>query len=261
LPIFNPFVPATPTPTPSANSGEISTGSNCGTACSTDILLEVVEIQNDGTDQTMDIFDTEYEAVGSVTIASSTFGDDGLLIIREAEVPEDTDVSNLLSNVVDVVLLDANGNEISALDTNVEICLEVDQEAEQDDLCLSFLDESKDPPEFVCQDPCVEFQNDTFVCGDTAHFTSFAVLLDGDAGGSACGSSDNPYEFDTMAWLSLVSIILACCCCIIWVFIIEVVMRIQAKSKEKEKEKRRQQKRSALLGNSGASATASLACD
>lgn len=222
--------------------------------------MEVVEVQNDGNDVTMDIFSTDYTQVGSVTLASSSFGDDGLLIIREAEIPENTDVSNVLSNVVDVVLLDANGNEISALDTNVEICLEVDQDANEDDLCLSFLDESKDPPEFVCQDPCVEFQNDTFVCGDTAHFTSFAVLLDGDAGGSECASSDNPYEFDTMAWLSLGAIIIACCCCILWIIIIEVMTRIGAAKKEKEKSKRRQQKRSALLGT-GTSASASLASD
>lgn len=219
-----------------------------------------MKVQNDGNDQTMEIFTTDNNQVGTLTISSSTFGDDGTLIIREANVPENTDVSNVLSNVVDVVLLDANGNEISALDTNVEICLEVDQEASEDDLCLSFLDETKDPPEFVCQDPCVEFQNDTFVCGDTAHFTSFAVLLDGDAGGSQCGSSENPYEFDTMAWLSLGAIIIACCCCILWVIIIEIMMRVAAAKKEKEKSKKRQQKRSALLGT-GASASASLASD
>jgi hypothetical protein len=44
--------------------------------------------------------------------------------------------------------------------------------------CLGYIDESVDPPKWVCEDPCVKHNGNT-LCGTTDHFTSFAILLNG----------------------------------------------------------------------------------
>jgi hypothetical protein len=57
--------------------------------------------------------------------------------------------------------------------------------------CLSYLDESSNPPKWKCVDECLQ-KKDGLLCGYTDHFTSFAVLLGGSTGGGGggCGSSD-----------------------------------------------------------------------
>ena len=88
--------------------------------------------------------------------------------------------------MIDVQLI--NG-EISS---PVRICFEVNQ-TDTKDTCLGYLDESKDPPIWKCEDKCVKKEkstekNDTTVfCGETSHFTSFALLFEGIAKGGGCG--------------------------------------------------------------------------
>lgn len=52
--------------------------------------------------------------------------------------------------------------------------------------CLGYIDETVDPPKWVCEDPCVKRVDGT-VCGQTSHFTSFAILLDGGLSDLECG--------------------------------------------------------------------------
>ena len=125
--------------------------------------------------------------IGSVTLPEGVEGD---LAIQVIDI-------GLEFPVLDITL-SANGNLITQFDDPVEICFDVPPEyndIEVDEACLSFLNE--DTGEFECQDKCLE-TNDSQICGETDHFTSFSILLDG--GGSSCGSDD---ELDTYFWLSL----------------------------------------------------------
>ena len=77
----------------------------------------------------------------------------------------------------------------NTLGGNVQICI-APQEETNEDLCLGFLDESEIPPKWKCEDPCLDENETGMLCGETDHFTNFALLLSGNAGGnSRCGSS------------------------------------------------------------------------
>ena len=92
------------------------------------------------------------------------------------------------------MIVDSFGNEID-LPGEVEICLNV---TTKDDIevgclslfclfvllilkiqktCLSYFDESTQ--EWKCEDSCLEKNDQGQYCGSTAHFTSFAILLQG----------------------------------------------------------------------------------
>jgi hypothetical protein len=47
------------------------------------------------------------------------------------------------------------------------------------DACLGYLDENTTPPEWKCEDYCLSSNQDGQLCGDTSHFTNFAILLRG----------------------------------------------------------------------------------
>jgi hypothetical protein len=75
---------------------------------------------------------------------------------------------------------------------------------------LSYLDEKSNPPKWKCVDECLQ-EKDGYFCGETDHFTSFAILLGGSGGGGGgsggCGSSST--EFSTIGWLSLAAVLAA----------------------------------------------------
>lgn len=83
---------------------------------------------------------------------------------------------NIDSPLVDFILLDQFGFEVQPTG-GVTICIETP--ADSDDACLGFLDEKSKPPRWECEDPCLDRNDDGFLCGSTRHFTSFAVLLGG----------------------------------------------------------------------------------
>ena len=86
-------------------------------------------------------------------------------------------------------------DNLTLLGGDVEICIKPNQSnANEDDLCLGFLDESLQPPEWICEDSeLVEKFNGLF-CGTTNHFTNFGLLLDG-------GNSNNDCE-DSFDWVT-----------------------------------------------------------
>jgi hypothetical protein len=87
-------------------------------------------------------------------------------------------------------LYDISGNEVTTLDDDVTICLSANAKAGED-ACLGYLDESTDPPTWKCQDECLKEKND-LLCGNTDHFTNFAILLTGGGGGGdKCNRDDN----------------------------------------------------------------------
>jgi len=100
------------------------------------------------------------------------------------------------------------------------LCFNVDEDVDEDDACLGFIDE--DEKEFKCEDECLERNDEDQLCGETSHFTNFAILLQGGgSSGGKCGSSTN--DFITGVWwgdLTLTASLLGCCCCFGIVFIL-----------------------------------------
>jgi len=82
---------------------------------------------------------------------------------------------------------------------SADVCLNVNQNEDISELCLGFYDEQTG--EWKCEDECLEEQRRSSgmieVCGQTNHFTNFAVLLSGAGGGNPCGSS---YLYFTGDW-------------------------------------------------------------
>jgi len=68
-----------------------------------------------------------------------------------------------------------------------EICLSLTTPIGNDKACLGYLDESKSPPAWVCEDECLT-NKDGQMCGKTTHFTNFAILLGGSNAGGKCDS-------------------------------------------------------------------------
>jgi hypothetical protein len=60
--------------------------------------------------------------------------------------------------------------------------------------CLGYLDETLSPPQWKCEDACLRQNNDGQLCGDTSHFTNFAILFSGtNVNGNDCKSSTFNY--------------------------------------------------------------------
>ena len=65
----------------------------------------------------------------------------------------------------------------------------MEDSVEESDGCLAYINANG---EWECEDVCLERREDNLLCGVTAHFTSFAVLLTGQGkGASACGDNNN----------------------------------------------------------------------
>ena len=92
--------------------------------------------------------------------------------------------TTIISDTVSIITV---GTTVSS---TVEICLATSQESEKD-VCLGYIDESKSPPEWVCEDKCLKSKNN-FLCGKTNHLTSFALLFEGLAKNGKCSSQ---YEY------------------------------------------------------------------
>ena len=229
----------------------------CGSLCNEQPDEEYIPVV-DGKDN--EITSIEGNNIGSVAFDTKNGVQtaQGLLIISEAVISNDTDISLVLSPIVSLTLLDDAGNEISILENSVELCLEVDPAAGDEDLCLSFLDESKDPPEWRCQDSCLERTNGNTVCGETGHFTSFAVLLNG--GGSGCGGSSNEAVEKVITYLSIAAVILACIFIVIAIVIIEMFLNYEKRKKDAKLANKAQSRKQRFI-NSVKQSTNSLPTD
>ena len=113
----------------------------------------------------------------------------GIEIIVQAPdevVIASSDTQDVVSEIVDLSLADLTAN----LEGNVEICFQVPDSRKEEDLCLGVLDESLQPPEWKCEDYCLHQTESGFICGETDHFTNFAILLENGRTGSkdSCNS-------------------------------------------------------------------------
>lgn len=123
--------------------------------------------------------------------------------------------TELTSDVIDVSLI---GGEV---DGNVEICLKNTKpgKSKKDDSCLGYIDESSN--KWKCEDRCLKSEKNDYLCGNTDHFTSFALLFNGIAKkNGGCGSGNGDYilnstnedvilSFSVLAFVCLVGLIFA----------------------------------------------------
>lgn len=110
-----------------------------------------------------------------------SFTGEGLLIIRSApeELIDQVGTDGVASAIVDITVVGNDGKEKQP-NGLLELCLRIYNSTDADKkLCLSYIDESVNPPEWKCQDECLTQISPTFWCGKTNHLTNFAVLLTG----------------------------------------------------------------------------------
>jgi hypothetical protein len=122
--------------------------------------------------------------------------------------PEEVSSSDNLAS--DVVSISFTGAGVD--DFQVELCL---NPTSSEDLCLGYYDEFTQ--DWLCEDPCLQQNDDGQLCGKTDHFTNFALLLQTSSdGNNRCGSSEGMYitgdkYYDLLLILSCAG--LMCCCC------------------------------------------------
>ena len=103
------------------------------------------------------------------------------------------DPNSLRSPIVNINL----SSPLPKGDFSALICLTLNERDDNiDDLCLGYYDEDQD--EWICEDSCLQEtsnQGRIEACGETDHFTNFAILLVGGGGvnGDPCASSGDFY--------------------------------------------------------------------
>jgi hypothetical protein len=69
------------------------------------------------------------------------------------------------------------------------VCVTRLKDPGQQPVCLGYLDETANPPVWKCEDECLKERGD-LLCGETSHFTNFAILLGGMQSGGKCDDDD-----------------------------------------------------------------------
>lgn len=111
-----------------------------------------------------------------------------------------------------------NDGQTTQFSSSLEICIEA-KDVETKEACLGFIDESVNPPEWKCEDECLD-QRGSLLCGRTGHTTNFAILLGGGGSGNGdgCGSSYLYFTGDA-TWDSLTILF-----CILFVVFVAVAI-------------------------------------
>ena len=132
------------------------------------------------------------------------------------------------SIILNITLVDSQGNLITILDSPLTICLpRLNTTKKEDNVCLGYLDEANG--EWKCEDTCPENKKNRFVCGQTDHLTNFALLLLGNLeNGNPCESQARN---STISWISLGLVAAAVVYVAIGVLCIEVYYRRHSKSR------------------------------
>lgn len=156
-----------------------------------------------------------------VSIPPDTFPDGSVVVVSIPQNVPETD-QELSSTVVDITVFNVAGAEIEPIES-VEICLE--STSDDADQCLGFLDFSEDPPEWKCEDKCPTKRGRTF-CGETTHFTNFALLL-GSVGADECRSDASEELIFDAAWkdgvlVASVAVGICFCCLVLLVLLLLV---------------------------------------
>ena len=122
----------------------------------------------------------------------------------------------LASAITDISVLNQAGESITSLDSALEICFEkLEASKGSGSACLGFY--NVEMGAWECEDNCLEENKDGVLCGKTDHLTSFALLLGGKDGGSACGSAEEP----AFVYLSIAFIGGACVIVVLSMIVLE----------------------------------------
>lgn len=136
------------------------------------------------------------DTIGTVSLGN-TDGDLSVSFVTDSGTIR-SDGLNPGSTLLDLNLFDSNGNRITTFKDAVQICIQENSADVGKDACLGYWDTEQS--RWRCEDPCLESQdNENMWCGETNHFTSFALLLNGNRGSDPC-DGDTGY---TLAWISL----------------------------------------------------------
>jgi hypothetical protein len=125
------------------------------------------------------------ETGGVLVEVSLGNADQGLLPLLDVQYSDTVLLSQTVgtdqvrSAPVDITLV----NQQTELTSAATICLGVSNSTSTSgnvgDYCLGYIDESTNPPQWKCEDLCLQEKNGKQFCGQTPHFTNFAVLLMG----------------------------------------------------------------------------------
>lgn len=188
-------------------------------------LVSVSEGTSSGT-VNIPIVKDDGTSVGSVSVPNNPTGDGqsynvAVSWITNRVVQHSTGVQPA-STLVEVNLYDSKGRPVNKFSKALEICIQEESSQVNKDACLGYWDTEKS--EWICQDACLESQNDGELwCGTTDHLTSFAILLGGNRGSDPCGGKDvTDY---VIAWVSLGLISTAVVVFVLSVLLIEVRYR------------------------------------
>jgi hypothetical protein len=138
----------------------------------------------------------------------------------------------LASAVLNITLLDSQGNSITQLDSPLTICLALPNSTKKDKrVCLSYYDEHA--ARWRCEDKCLTNfpqidsnstgggTKESLLCGKTDHLTNFALLLTGSLEQDPCKSGKG----NTLAWVSLGMVVGAILLVALSVVVIELHFR------------------------------------
>lgn len=163
--------------------------------------------------------DTVGNPVGTVMAPPTGSG----VLVVSGESADVVIIPEVSSIVLDITVLDAEGNSVTSFDEPFEICFSSDEHG-SGDVCLGFFNSEG---EWECEDYCLE-DSDDGLCGKSRHLTNFALLLDSEAGSSSrCGSSTQDYLY---IYLSVAFVGVALCIVIAAAVFIEIKIRLSTKT-------------------------------
>ena len=153
-------------------------------------------------------------------------------VFVELKPPIDTvgPIRDIVSfGIVEVTAFNPQAQPVTRFAEPVKICLTVPPQTEEEKSCLAFLN---DDFEWECEDPCVSRETndsgETLFCGNTDHFTNFAILLNPRNQGGRCDSTEDSNLELAVLIATIVSVSSAIILIIIGVILIEIRYQIVA---------------------------------
>ena len=164
------------------------------------------------------VFLTDTTSGGATISLGGSDSDTDIVILDPSEdAVNELQSLNGISGIINIELI--RGGVVVQPTDPVKICFDVDS---NDDACLSFFNEEKQ--EWECEDECLEYKNGQ-ACGETSHFTNFAVILTGGSGGGDPCNTSEDWIFDE-GWQDSIligSVVGLSCFCVICIILVGVL--------------------------------------
>ena len=152
---------------------------------------------SDSRSNRVELTDAEGSPIGSLEIPRDlTRSPNSTLIITFTDGNQNSSNLALGEVVLDITLLNSEGQEITDLDSPLTVCFPRPNNTGHKDLCLGFYSEVKG--RWKCEDLCLTKKGNE-LCGQTDHLTNFALLLMGNLKEDPCTTKGE----NILAWISL----------------------------------------------------------